>query len=138
MQRTFAAILTVGGHQLVASAVLHDHVHILIRQHPRTLLNTLVSKLKRESEHWLHGMDPEHGKVFKWQKGYAAFTVSRSRTGLVRRYLAHQESFHMRVNLKQELDSLLEPKWDDQDIEHTQPPSLVSIVADPSDALEQN
>lgn len=136
MQRTFAAILTVGGHQLVASAVLHDHVHILIRQHPRTLLNTLVSKLKKESEHWLHGMDPEHGTVFKWQKGYAAFTVSRSRTSLVRRYLAHQESFHMRVNLKQELDSLLEPKWDDQDIEHTQPSSLISIVADPSDALE--
>lgn len=136
MQRIFAAILTVSGHQLVASAILHDHVHILVRQHPRTLLNSLVVKLKKDSERWLHEMDPDHGTVFRWQKGYAAFTVSRSRTGLVRRYLAHQESFHMRVNLKQELDSLLEPKWDDLDIEHTQPAALVSIVADPVDALD--
>ena len=135
MQRTFAAILTVCGHQMVASAVMHDHVHVLIRQQPRMLLNTMVVKLKKDSTKWLQEVDPENASAFRWQKGYAAFSVSRSRTGLVRRYLAHQESYHMRMNLKQEMESLLESRWDEIDIEHSSLNQAISIVADPSDAL---
>jgi REP element-mobilizing transposase RayT len=135
MQRTFATILTVCGHQMVASAIMHDHVHILIRQHPRMLLNSLVSRIKKDSAQWLHELDPEHAAVFRWQKGYAAFSVSRSRVGLVRRYLAHQESFHMQMNLKQEMESLLESKWDESDIEHEPVGRAVSIVAEPIDTL---
>lgn len=135
MQRTFAAILTVHGHQMVASAILHDHVHILVRQHPRMLLNTFVSHLKKDSTRWLLELDPTNAQVFRWQKGYAAFSVSRSRTSLVRRYLAHQESYHMRMNLKQEMDSLLESRWDESDIEHDTMNRTISIVADPNDVL---
>jgi putative transposase len=135
MQRNFAAILTIYGHQMVASAIMHDHVHLLIRQQPRMLLNTIVVKLKKDSTIWLQQVDPEHSAAFKWQKGYAAFSVSRSRTGLVRRYLAHQESYHMRMNLKQEMESLLESKWDDVDTEHEGIVQRISIVADPIDAL---
>jgi putative transposase len=135
MQRTFATILTVCGHQMVASAVMHDHVHILIRQHPRMLLHSIVTKLKKESMHWLREIDPERAGAFQWQKGYAAFSVSRSRTGLVRRYLAHQESYHMRMNLKQEMESLLEPRWDENETDHDPAVRTISIVADPSDAL---
>ncbi len=135
MQRTFAAILTVYGHQMVASAVMHDHVHLLVRQHPRMLLNTMLARLKKDSVQWLRELDPEHANAFRWQKGYAAFSVSRSRTGLVRRYLAHQESYHMRTNLKQEMESLLEQRWDEADIEHETAVRSVSIVADPSDAM---
>jgi putative transposase len=132
MQRTFAAILTVCGHQMVSSAIMHDHVHILIRIQPRMLLNTMVAKLKKDSAKWLHELDPDNASAFRWQKGFAAFSVSRSRTGLVRRYLAHQESYHMRMNLKQEMESLLEPKWDEIDIEHDTASGALSIVAEPT------
>lgn len=133
LQRTFASILTVYGHQMVASAVMHDHVHLLVRHHPRMLLNTMLAKLKKDSAQWLQELDPENASAFRWQKGYAAFSVSRSRTGLVRRYLAHQESYHMRINLKQEMESLLELQWDETDIEQGAAARAISIVAEPLD-----
>lgn len=135
MQRTFATILTIYGHQMVASAIMHDHIHLLIRQQPRMLLNTMVVRLKKDSTRWLQEIDPEKAPVFRWQKGYAVFSVSRSRTGLVRRYLAHQESYHMRMNLKQEMESLLESKWDDIDTGQDASVQKWSIVADPLEAL---
>lgn len=135
MQRTFATILTIYGHQMVASAIMHDHIHLLIRQQPRMLLNTMVVRLKKDSTRWLQEIDPEKAPVFRWQKGYAVFSVSRSRTGLVRRYLAHQESYHMRINLKQEMESLLESKWDDVDTGQDASVQKWSIVADPLEAL---
>lgn len=135
MQRTFATILTIYGHQMVASAIMHDHIHLLIRQQPRMLLNTMVVRLKKDSTRWLQEIDPEKAPVFRWQKGYAVFSVSRSRTGLVRRYLAHQESYHMRMNLKQEMESLLESKWDDTDTGQDASVQKWSIVADPLEAL---
>ena len=137
IQRTFASVLTLHGHHLVASAVLHDHVHLLIRQHPRPLLNSLVVTLKKDSRSWLLLLDPERTTAFRWQKGYAAFSVSRSRIGLVRRYLAHQESYHMSTTLKQEMDALLEPRWEEAGERETVRSEAVSIVADPDDALSE-
>lgn len=136
MQRTFATILTIYGHQMVASAIMHDHVHLLIRQQPRMLLNTMVVRLKKDSTRWLQEVDPEKATVFRWQKGYAVFSVSRSRTGMVRRYLAHQESYHMRMNLKQEMELLLESKWEDVDTDENASIQPLSIVADPSEAQD--
>lgn len=108
MQRTFAAILTIYGHQLVASAVQHDHVHILIRHHPRMLLPTVISKLKKESVQWLRQIDPELSSQFRWQKGYAVFSVSRNRIGSVRNYLAQQDQYHVLHTIKTEMERLLE------------------------------
>lgn len=131
MQRTFAAILTVYGHQLVASAVQYDHVHLLIRHHPRMLLTSIVSKLKKESVLWLKQIDPEISAQFRWQKGYAVFSVSRNRIGSVRKYLSQQDQYHLLHTIKTEMESLLNFH---QDIElEYEIEAISSKVAEPLD-----
>jgi REP element-mobilizing transposase RayT len=132
MMRTFAAIMTVYGHQLMAASVQHDHVHILIRYRPGMLISTLVSKIKKESAIWLKEIDPDRAQAFRWQKGYAVFTVSRTRTPLVRKYIAHQDTYHATVNLKQEMEVLLDTVWEDRD-DSAAASVPISMVAEPSD-----
>ena len=44
---------------------------------------------------------------FKWQEGYAAFTVSPTATDSVRRYIAKQEVHHRKHSFVEELKELL-------------------------------
>jgi putative transposase len=44
---------------------------------------------------------------FTWQEGYAAFTVSPTATGSVRRYIATQETHHRKHSFVHELRHLL-------------------------------
>ena len=130
MQRTFAAILTVYGHQLVASAVQHDHVHLLIRHHPRMLLQTVVTKLKKESVQWLRQIDPEISAQFRWQKGYAVFSVSRNRLGGVKKYLSQQDHYHLMHTIKAEMENLLDHQLQEIQVDYERE-VVPSKVAEP-------
>jgi hypothetical protein len=48
------------------------------------------------------------GKDFKWQEGYAAFTVSVSNLVSVKRYIDHQEEHHRKIDFATEWKRLLE------------------------------
>ena len=47
-------------------------------------------------------------KDFRWQEGYAAFTVSRSNLDSVRHYIDHQEEHHRKMDFAKEWKLLLE------------------------------
>ncbi len=126
LQQTIASVLTAGGHQLMASTVLHDHVHILVRYNPRTLISTMVGQVKRSTAQWLRSFDPANTGAFRWQRGHAIFSVSRSRIFLVRRYLAHQPDYHKQFTLTHEMHMLLETPWD----QPHEPPQPVPMVAE--------
>jgi putative transposase len=81
-----------------------DHVHILASL-PATLSAADAVKLfKANSSRWMR----ENDRKFAWQKGYAAFSVSRSNIEAVRRYINNQEAHHRRRDFKAELIALLE------------------------------
>ena len=50
-------------------------------------------------------------KPFAWQKGFGAFSVSRSNVDAVARYIRDQEQHHRKFDFKTEFVSLLDKKW---------------------------
>src|SRR5687768_380836 len=80
-------IRNLGGHALRINAV-EDHLHLLARVPPSIPVADLIGKVKSSSTGWLH---KEFGlKSFSWQRGYVAFSVSRSDVVDVVRYIERQ------------------------------------------------
>ncbi len=82
-----------------------DHVHLLIGLRATARLADVVRDVKAVSSRWVHDETGERG--FSWQEGYGAFTVSASRLGAVREYIAKQEEHHRIRTFQEEYVSLL-------------------------------
>jgi hypothetical protein len=65
-----------------------------------------LRELKASSSGWVHDHFPNATK-FKWQIGYAAFTVSHSAIESVKAYIANQEEHHRQMFFQDELRALL-------------------------------
>ena len=61
-----------------------DHVHLLAELPPKIAMAEAIGKIKGSSSHWIHDSFPDRSK-FAWQRGYAAFSVSKSNTSVVAR-----------------------------------------------------
>ena len=82
-----------------------DQVHILVGLKSSHRLDYLVRDIKADSSEWIH---KEIGKrLFVWQKGYGAFSVSPTNLEHVRKYIAEQERHHSRVTFQEEYVELL-------------------------------
>jgi putative transposase len=84
-----------------------DHVHILAKLPATLALSDALRLIKTNSSKWA-GEQDELVRAFAWQTGYAAFTVSKSQSDPVRKYIQNQEQHHRRKSFKQELVSLLD------------------------------
>jgi len=77
-----------------------DHIHILCRL-PRTItIAKMISITKTSSAKWLK---KEGIKNFKWQGGYAVFSVSESIVEIIERYIVNQPEHHKNAVYKDEL-----------------------------------
>ena len=92
-----AVPLAVGG--------INDHVHLLVGLKATHRLDYFLRDLKADSSVWIH---QELTKIFEWQKGYGAFSVSPSSIEGVRNYVLNQEEHHRRKTFKAEYIEILE------------------------------
>ncbi|MBT3949215.1 IS200/IS605 family transposase [Candidatus Parcubacteria bacterium] len=83
-----------------------DHIHILLSLKPTIQLSKAIQLVKGGSSKWIHENFPEL-KIFLWQEGYGAFTVSMSQIDIIKNYIDKQEQHHRKIDLKQEYRSLL-------------------------------
>jgi putative transposase len=82
-----------------------DHVHLLLGLTATVRLADLVRDIKAVSSKWVH--EETGDRVFAWQEGYGAFTVSPSHRGNVRSYIARQEEHHRKRTFQEEYLELL-------------------------------
>jgi len=83
--RLNAEVLAIGG--------VEDHVHLLLRLPATLSLSELLKQLKGTSAHLVtHQLAPD--AFFKWQGGYAAFSVSPRHLRQVADYIANQRHHH--------------------------------------------
>jgi putative transposase len=94
------------GGQLVAIGGIPDHVHLLTRLKPYVPISSMVRFIKANSSRWLKER-PDLVRDFAWQTGFAAFSVSESRSGAVRTYIRNQEDHHAQKTFEIELQTLL-------------------------------
>lgn len=83
-----------------------DHIHILIGYNPTTPLPTLVEKIKTSSNKWIK--EHHNATTFSWQKGYGAFSYSRSSIDKVIRYIVNQEEHHRKRSFREEYLQMLQ------------------------------
>lgn len=91
----------------IAEAVggVGDHVHLLVGLKATTRLADLVRDVKAVSSRWVH--EEIGDRLFQWQEGYGAFSVSPSQRDVVREYIARQEEHHRKRTFQDEYRELL-------------------------------
>jgi REP element-mobilizing transposase RayT len=97
-------IKNIGGRRIAVGGVA-DHVHLLLDVPATMALSDLVRTIKSNSSRWIH--EDKKRPKFAWQKGYAAFSVSRSAVDNVVRYIRNQEAHHGRVSYQDEVRAFL-------------------------------
>lgn len=90
---------------------MSDHVHLLILLPPNVCISDAMRFVKANSSRWV---GEKFGMKFAWQRGFGAFSVSRSNVDAVARYIKDQEEHHKRFDFKTEFISLL----DKNDVEY--------------------
>ena len=81
---------------------IEDHVHLYLRWRPDGSVLDLMRTVKARSSKWAHDSFPIL-KVFAWQEGYSAFSVSKSQEDAVKNYIAGQVEHHKKEDFKSEL-----------------------------------
>jgi|SRR5580765_3926180 len=82
-----------------------DHVHLLVGFKSSHRLDYFVRDLKADSSEWIHREIGQ--RLFAWQKGYGAFSVSPSSVERVRNYVLNQQQRHRRLTFEEEYLELL-------------------------------
>ena len=88
-----ATLLQIGG--------VEDHIHLLIRVHPKHSISSTIQLIKANSSRWINE-NHRMALKFQWQTGYGAFSVSQSMTETVKTYIANQVEHHRRVTFQDE------------------------------------
>lgn len=97
-------IKTAGGVPIAIGGTA-DHVHLFTGLKATHCVADVVKDVKVGSSKWVH---QEIGaRLFSWQKGYGAFTVSPGNLEKVRQYVLNQEEHHRKRSFREEYIELL-------------------------------
>ena len=103
--------------QMLAANGPEDHIHVLANLSPKHALSDVMRVLKTNSSKWIHTELPGM-RLFRWEDGYAAFSVSRSVMPKVTAYLRNQQAHHRRVSFREELVALFDAHGIEYDARH--------------------
>lgn len=92
--------------KIIKSGGTDDHVHLLLSLNPDLSLSKAVQLIKGNSSKWIHEHFT-HLKIFSWQEGYGAFSVSMSQVDKIKNYIANQEEHHKKISFEEEYLELL-------------------------------
>lgn len=106
LEKYITGIVQTRKHKLLAIAAMPDHIHILIGYYVNDLIPDLVENIKTSSNAWIKKEGLSVSK-FDWQKGYGAFTHSKSQVDKVVKYIRNQESHHQKKSFKDEYFEIL-------------------------------
>jgi len=90
-------LLSVGG--------TNDHIHLLIKLSPVNTVSYILQQIKGSSSKWIH--EKHQNRLFSWQRGYGAFTVSESNLSNVIKYIKNQHEHHNKLTFREEYLKLL-------------------------------
>jgi REP element-mobilizing transposase RayT len=93
--------------KLITINGMSDHLHLLIGLKPTMALSDLIKVVKSDSSNFINSKNWFCGK-FSWQKGFGAFSYSKSQLNNVIDYIQNQEIHHTKRTFKDEYIALLE------------------------------
>lgn len=99
-----AGIALNHGIQVLAVGGTENHVHMLVVLPADMALSDAVRTLKANSSRWVR----ETERLFAWQEGYGAFSVSPSQLDRVKEYIANQPAHHATRSFEDEFLAMLQ------------------------------
>lgn len=107
LEKYITGIVQNHNHKLIAIGTMPDHIHIFIGYNVNQLIPDLVEEIKTSSNLWIkqNNLSKFH---FEWQKGYGAFSHSRSQLNAVVNYILNQEEHHKKKSFKEEYLEILQ------------------------------
>jgi len=84
-----------------------DHIHILVSLKPDKSISDLVRDIKSNSSKFINEKKWFIGR-FHWQKGFGAFSYSRSQIDDVVHYIKNQKEHHKKISFRDEYIKLLD------------------------------
>ena len=79
-----------------------DHAHLYVSLPSTVSIADLINGYKSNSSRWIN-QTFFNAKLFSWQEGYAAFSVSRSQENSVIEYIRNQRKHHRKWDFQEEL-----------------------------------
>jgi putative transposase len=107
MEMYTTGIVQNNGHKMLAISAMPDHIHVLLGYNINQLIPDLVEKIKTSTDSWIKEKKLSQFK-FEWQRGYGAFTHSRSQIDTVVKYILSQEEHHKKKQFKAEYLEMLQ------------------------------
>jgi putative transposase len=99
------ATATKLGMKVFAVGGMEDHCHLLVGLPSTMAVAEAAQKIKANSSRWMR----EQGRrLFAWQEGYGAFSVSISHMDATIAYVRNQAEHHRRRTFDEELDAMLQ------------------------------
>lgn len=83
---------------------VEDHVHILFNLARTWAVADVVEAIKTSTSKWIKKKGP---RLFQWQTGYGAFSVSRSGVDDVLSYIENQKEHHRKSGFQDEFRGFL-------------------------------
>jgi putative transposase len=106
LNKYIAGIITGKDQKCIIVTGMPDHIHAFIGLRPAMAISDLVRDIKNNSTNFINANKFIKGK-FSWQKGYGAFSYSRSQLNDVYQYILNQELHHKKKTFKEEYLELL-------------------------------
>ena len=106
LEKYITGIVQNQKHKLLAIGTMPDHIHIFIGYNVNYLIPDLVEEIKTSSNSWVKQNKLTQYK-FEWQKGYGAFSHSRSQLDTVVNYILNQEKHHKKKSFREEYLEIL-------------------------------
>lgn len=106
LEKYITGIIQNQKHKLLAIGTMPDHIHIFIGYNVNYLIPDLVENIKTSSNSWVKQNKLTQFK-FEWQKGYGAFSHSRSQLDTVVNYILNQEKHHEKKSFREEYIEIL-------------------------------
>lgn len=101
-----SGIANTNDFKILKSGGTDNHIHSLFSLKPDRSLSKAVQLIKGGSSKWIHDNFSKL-KIFSWQEGYGAFSVSISQIDIVKKYIDNQEEHHKKISFQEEYLELL-------------------------------
>ncbi|MES2345794.1 MAG: transposase, partial [Chlamydiota bacterium] len=92
---------------VIAINGVEDHLHVLLLLGKGISSSDLLSEIKSSSSRWIKTKGNKY-QSFCWQRGYGAFSVSRTNLESAVKYVAKQKEHHRTMSFKDEFLAMLQ------------------------------
>lgn len=107
LHRYMGGICRALGSPVIEIGGTENHVHVLTSMSKTITLADLVMNVKKDSSKWIKTLTPE-ASTFRWQDGYAAFSIGESAREALCRYIQTQKDHHRTRTFEDEVRSLVQ------------------------------